>query len=302
LGMTFHRYIDKPNGIKISINNSLIKSWDPFLSKHSATQVRDSHINYDGFNLKVRIYILPHHSKLTKDEYELGKGIKGWNDSQGFYIYRNQRLLIAGDWLGIGGSNEGHTVLARIMIDLPNTMDHAWHIDVKKSKAFPPTILRDELKNIASKARGEATNIYRHRGKIIKRSSKAADIIFMWRRKRIHGKYFYEINSEHPLIEDIKKILPKNVKNSFNKLLRLISETIPSPTIAVTHSEEPDTIKDPYYGASKELLELGLLLFKEFLKKKISKETALKKVAQIEPFDAYPEIINLIEEESIIEK
>ena len=36
----------------------------------------------------VQAFTLPHHSKLTDQEYKYGEGINGWNEQQGFYIYR----------------------------------------------------------------------------------------------------------------------------------------------------------------------------------------------------------------------
>src|ERR1700682_1798392 len=39
-------------------------------------------------------YVLPHISKLTAERHERGAGLKGWNFHQGFYVYRNERLLV----------------------------------------------------------------------------------------------------------------------------------------------------------------------------------------------------------------
>ena len=43
-------------------------------------------------------------------------GPKGWNAHQGFYVYRNKRLIIDGDWLGLGTWNrleEGRALQTR---------------------------------------------------------------------------------------------------------------------------------------------------------------------------------------------
>ena len=89
LGMTFHRFLSLPNGPKFFLNGNKIQIWDPFISGHEATQEKPTErISYKGSNIKVSIFILPHHSKLTESDYKSGQGIRGWNDLQGFYVYR----------------------------------------------------------------------------------------------------------------------------------------------------------------------------------------------------------------------
>src|SRR5439155_17762260 len=94
-----------------------------------------------GETVVVDAYILPHHSKLGPQEYADAGGPHGWVAHQGFYIYRNSRLLVPGDWLGLGVKKEEHYKLARIRIDLPNTLDAPWGIDIKKSTARVPVEL-----------------------------------------------------------------------------------------------------------------------------------------------------------------
>lgn len=53
-------------------------------------------------SIKIKGIVLPHRSKLSAEQYNLGKGPKdSWTAHQGFYVYRNNRLLVAGDWLGL---------------------------------------------------------------------------------------------------------------------------------------------------------------------------------------------------------
>ena len=59
-------------------------------------------------------------------------GIKGWNAQQGFYVYRADRLIVSGDWLVPGFKPEEHFKLARISIDIDQTMDAAWDSEVRK--------------------------------------------------------------------------------------------------------------------------------------------------------------------------
>ena len=111
-------------------------------------------------------YVLPHVSRISAEQHARAAGIRGWNQHQGFYVYRNERLLVPGDWLGLPFAKEEHFKLARIQLDIPNSMDHEWDIDVTKSKAKPPDALRAELRRIAGVTRQRASAVYRHRGKV----------------------------------------------------------------------------------------------------------------------------------------
>lgn len=39
---------------------------------------------------------------VSPADFERLAGPEGWTAQQGFYIYRNERLLVAGSWLGLG--------------------------------------------------------------------------------------------------------------------------------------------------------------------------------------------------------
>ena len=113
----------------------------------------------------VNAYVLPHRSKLSEEIAEEAGGIRGWNDMQGFYVYRNGRMVVMGDWLGLGFQKEEHCKLARIELNIPTALDLDWQIDVKKSRARPPAAIVDDLKRIARQTRIRAQEVYRHRGK-----------------------------------------------------------------------------------------------------------------------------------------
>lgn len=54
-------------------------------------------------------------------------------DRQGFYFYRNDRLVQAGGWNGLRNP-EGHLALARVAVDLPSHENSVLSLDVKKEK------------------------------------------------------------------------------------------------------------------------------------------------------------------------
>lgn len=60
------------------------------------------------------------------------RGIGALAERQGFYIYRNDRLVQAGGWNGTRGAAETHLNLARIAIDLPAESTSVFSLTVKK--------------------------------------------------------------------------------------------------------------------------------------------------------------------------
>ena len=79
---------------------------------------------------------------MSDQEYKYGEGINGWNEQQGFYIYRQNRLIVAGEWLLPKLQKKEQYKLARIRIDIDNQLDAEWKIDVKKSIAVPPISIK----------------------------------------------------------------------------------------------------------------------------------------------------------------
>jgi hypothetical protein len=188
--------------IKIFFQEIEIKPWNPFLITEQATQTFPEEPLHNG-KVIIKGYVLPHKSKISEEKYRDAEGTKGWNEHQGFYIYRNERLLLAGDWLGMFRKEE-HYKLIRIQIDLPNSLDAEWQIDIKKSVARPPLIYRDQIKAYALKVRAQGVEVYRHRGKTIQRLP-GQQFVPLWLDHKKANKWYYKINREHPIVEKIKE-------------------------------------------------------------------------------------------------
>ncbi|RYF32816.1 MAG: ATP-binding protein, partial [Cytophagaceae bacterium] len=99
LSMVFHRFLSGEAGltrkITIKVNGTAVHPWDPFALSHPATQnLGASDLEFQNSPVDLVGYVLPHKSKLTPDEFENFGGRRGWSGQQGFYVYRNHRLLV----------------------------------------------------------------------------------------------------------------------------------------------------------------------------------------------------------------
>ena len=212
---------------------------------------------------------------------------------QGFYNYRNQRLLLIGDWLGLFRKEE-HYKLARISIDLPNSLDSEWQIDIKKSVARPPLILKDQLKAYAGKVRAQAVEVYRHKGKSVKRLP-GQTFVPLWLEHKRGDKWFYKINRENPVITKAIELAEAKPKQAIETLLRFIEETIPSKSIYIKEAEEPENQGQPFEGVNLEQMTSTIkLIFENLTSSGKSVETAKAILLNTEPFNHFPHLIDIL--------
>ena len=290
LGSTFHRFLSGPGSLSIYMNGNQVRPWDPFMTTHPATQpMPEETLWFQDQAITVKPFILPHHSKLSTEEQRLGAGSAGWNAQQGFYIYRNRRLIVAGSWLGLGLQKEEHAKLARIRVDLPNTLDEAWQLDVRKASARPPGPIRDDFRRIARASRDRAVEVYRFRGKAIARSS-TAGTSFVWNSQDIRGKIHYRLNRAHPAVA---ALLGSQATPAIRAAaLRLVEETVPVPLIGIDHSESGLRQAGPLEGCSISEIEALIDTVRASLAGSgLSPQRITQMLLSTEPFDKYPELV-----------
>ncbi len=250
LEATFHRFITGPGRIRIDVNGRAIGPWDPFMTSHNATQPLPAEdLPFRGALIRVAPYVLPHRSKLSSDEGDSGAGAHGWNQQQGFYVYRSGRLLVQGDWLGLGLTKDEHTKLARIAVEFPSALDHDWQVDVKKSTARPPGELVESLRRIARMTRSRAEDVYRHRGKVSARRS-SQPFLFAWLQVTGRdGAFRYRVNREHPVIAAILREAGE-YRGLVQRALRFTEETVPTSLIGISLSNTVDSKPPLPFGES----------------------------------------------------
>ena len=151
LELVFHRFMSgEPSRkrVRIALNNRPLEPFDPFHSNHSATIVGPiERIRVSKDEVVVQPFTLPHHGKVTPNEWKRYAGAEGYLKNQGFYVYRVRRLIIHGTWFGLARQTE-LSKLARVRIDIPNSLDRSWRIDVKKASAQLPQVVRERLRRI----------------------------------------------------------------------------------------------------------------------------------------------------------
>ena len=226
--LVFHRFLEEGSRpLELSLNGRRLQPIDPFASKHRACQSDpEERLRLPGGTVIIRSFTLPHHSTVTREEWEEVGGPEGHLKSQGFYVYRGRRLIIQGGWLGLARQSE-LTKLCRVRIDIPNTMDAAWKIDVKKASAQLPPVVRDRLKHIAERFSETSTRTYRRRGQKLVDERRMP----MWNRLLKDGAIIYRPDARHPALSEFAARLPDDLKPAFANCITLIGSSLPTEAL-----------------------------------------------------------------------
>ena len=298
LGTVFHRFLTGKDAVSMTINGEVrVNPWDPFLVNEPSTQPLPPETFGSGpRSVTVRPFVLPHQSKIEEGVFRSASGPRGWNAQQGFYIYRNRRLIAAGGWLGMFHQEE-HFKLARIEVDIGNALDAEWQIDVRKARARPPDDLRRELKRIAEATRKRAVEVYRHRGRTLARQGAGQNEVFVWAMDQRRGKTIYRINREHPLVARILGDRPPT-KDEVRVALRLIEETIPVPYILGAFSENADQQGSPFDGSNADLEAAVREAAAELSASGLQGADLKRALVAVEPFQHCPDIVDAVVRET----
>ncbi|MGA4962584.1 ATP-binding protein [Streptomyces pseudogriseolus] len=143
LGLYLHRFLQ--NGLNLDIavwdisssegelgeevDHIAVQALDPFGYKvpGKARYPRTFTAPVEGLgDIRLTAHIWPAKSKQAGF-----RQIGSLTDRQGFYFYRNNRLVQAGGWNGLRNP-EGHLALARVEVDLPSHGNSVLSLDVKK--------------------------------------------------------------------------------------------------------------------------------------------------------------------------
>jgi hypothetical protein len=186
---------------------------------------------------------------------------------------------------------EVHYDLCRIRIDLPNNFDEDWQIDIKKSIARPPLKYKDQIISVAKEVRTQALEVYRHKGKVLKRKLSKDEYFPFWEERVRHGKRFYNINRKHPILIELFT-RSNELKGDIEKVLQFIEETIPVPKITLQENENIQPHGQPFEGKDHDAIKNAMKsMYQNLIMNGKTDEQAKLFILNIDPFDFYPQYI-----------
>lgn len=291
LALVFHRLIndDKTTSlINMFINENRVFPKDPYYEERSTKPKPDESIKIYNSIVKIRTYLLPHLNKLKESERKIldvdGRGLRS---NQGFYIYRNKRLIVWGTWFNIIKKTDT-SLLARIRVDIPNSMDHLWSLDIKKSEATPPPQLKKRLVKYIESIAELSKRTWTFRG----RREYSKNTIPLWARNHTASEtVFYSINPEHPVIKKMYELCQENEKE-MQILLSQISENIPINQIQ-SDLQGQISVKSAVDFTEEDIIE-KLWKLSEMFSDVNGKKNFILSLKNSFPFNNFPEAIEKV--------
>lgn len=294
ISLVFHRFLSgevRDRKLDIFINRHKLDPFDPFCLSNKATQLLPEEIvRLDGHEVRIQPYILPHHSKLSPKEHDYYESRSEFVSNQGIYIYRNNRLMVWGNWFRLTPKGEA-TKLARVRIDFPSALDEQWTIDIKKSRAHPPQQVREKLRHIISRIVEQSTRVHSGRGRKLFDEAKEP----FWLRYAEHGGVRYSLNRDHPVLAAYRKMIKDDQQRLFQEVLTVIEDSIPVEAIYSDYSMTPKEFDEPAKIDTEEIL-IRLRLLCELLSagKQMDMNSFKETINRLKPFCDYPQEIEQV--------
>lgn len=294
LALVFHRYLSGEPGLRklsIRINGNVVASIDPFLHDHPLTQkLEDDQFLVEGHVVRVKPFILPHPSRLRPNEAASAGGFDGLRGQQGFYVYRQRRLIVWGTWFRLARKDE-LSRLARVRVDIPTSLDHLWTLDIRKSVAHPPEVVRLQLKRTIEKIRERSRVTHQNRGYV----ERSGPVERGWLRTFAEGKVCYDINREHHAIKTLADGLDILGKRRLEAVLKVLEVSFPVQSLYVDVASEQSIRRLP--EEKNELRLIATELIQGLEKGSSIRNGLLANLHLIEPFNAHSEIAKQIAQE-----
>lgn len=232
LRLTFHRFISK--NLLIVVNGDELKPLDPFLKGKSVEHplqkvpIEENSKEY----IELQGYTLPALNKLSQTQQDEVRLNDDLNQAQGFYIYRGNRLIKYGGWLGLK-KYQALTNLSRVRVDVPNSLDAEWNTDIKKTTMDPPPRVMLQLRKLLNRFSDPSKKIHR------RRASDQVKQVEMWQRfekqeiESDESEISYKINNKAKKFENLLNILNDDQSKKFLELIKDIECELPYQQISI---------------------------------------------------------------------
>lgn len=237
IALHFHRFMEGKNKCEISLNNQKIIPIDPFMSRSAGYQEgRSEKLRCKGGYIVIQTHVLPHFNRMKKMEMERLGGASGITHNQGLYIYRENRLINAGGWLGLT-KNSQLGALARVQVDVPSAIDNEWSTDVKKASLQLPPRIKKELRKFLSDPIKRSKRTHTYRGKV-----DVANNFWKVSEDENEGTITYQFDPENEKFISLLSACDKQQATTIVRYLRELSINLPINHIYEKMSESPKDI------------------------------------------------------------
>jgi len=259
LALVFHRFMENNgNPLKIRINNTLVSPFNPFPEEEKDfRQIEPKQSAFRSDVIKIEGFVLP-----SRSISEASKGLTKWTtrhrglmDMEGLYIYRADRIILFGGWNGIV-KKAPRLQLARVRVEVGNSVDHELHLNVAKSQIVVPHELRSAFEGYIQELKIEAEREYYNRGIRKFSSVKSQNHVQLFERSYSNKGSLLEVNENFPVLKNLKECLNKEQNSKLKLLLRMINTRVNN--IRHVHEEKEFIGIEEKDGLSANELEINI--------------------------------------------
>ncbi|MDE6785040.1 MAG: ATP-binding protein [Ruminococcus sp.] len=294
ISLIFHRFLNRndKSAVKIWVNNYRLNGLDPFLENHNKTDIRrEISITVPDSSgkehiIKVQPFILPFQKDLSHEDKKLSGGAENYRSMQGFYIYRSGRLIVWGTWFN--RHRDELTKYARIRVDIPNSLDDIWGIDIKKQSATVPLSIRKRLTKAIDETMDKSVQKQRYRGRT---DNINEETDYIWDRKSLReGLYTYQINRNSRIFDILKEKINDEALPYLDMVLEEIEKNVPYQQIYIDKSQNVinDEVTDERIadveGKAEIIIKMAMRTGTE------DKNDVIDRLFNSEPFCNFPEL------------
>ena len=228
LSLVFHRFMErKLKPLQIRINNNTIASFNPFPQVTDFRSIEYKQKNFSTDTIKIEGFVLP-----SRSIEESQSGISIWTtknrslmDMEGIYIYRTDRLIHFGGWNGLI-KKVPRLQLARLRVEVGNSVDHLLHLNVAKSQIVIPHDLKIAFEKYIEALKIEAEREFFNKGNPKFSNNRIKDNMQLFERKASSKGTVLELNNNFPLLKILKEELKKEQLTRLNMVIRMINTKI----------------------------------------------------------------------------
>lgn len=280
LRLVFHRFMeDGRQPLELWLNGRRLQPIDPLARRHPGHQEDpEDRLQLATGIISFQCFTLPHHKTMSKQEWDELGGPEGHLKTQGFYIYRGRRLIIAGSWLGLARQTE-LTKLCRIRVDIPNTMDASWKIDVKKASAQLPPAVRDRMRHIVERFSQTSRRTYQRRGQRLVDETRMP----VWQRIQRDGVIIFRPDQDHPALTEFAAQLTPHLAHGFRNCISLIGSSLPVEALHADFAGSAEEIRSD--EADVDVIRQALdAMLPRLLEQGLTPDDITSILRQVEPF------------------
>lgn len=281
LGLVFHRWIEPESPVRQSVkfvmNGRPIGARDPVFARIPAVESTPAEvISFDEYTFSVQAFTLPDRSKLAAHESVTEADLDSLFDNQGFYFYRQARLISGGGWAGLARRSDA-AQYSRVRVDLANDADEAWQLDVMKGNIQIPARAKEHLRRYVAVGRRKSSRIISYKG----RQVKTPGYVHAWIPVEERGGFWYKPNPEHPALQSVFEDLDPSQRRPVLTALENMGMLIPFADIRRRMSVEGEA---PIMDQFEHLVETAVKILRVFDLEHADPDDALAVLASVEPF------------------